>query len=109
VPGRDEPCYVISIASKLVEMHTQTLRYYEALGLVAPRRSSGNKRLYSLRDIERLRKIGRLVGELGVNLAGVEVILYMSERLEQMQAEMEQLEARARAELESLRQRLPRE
>ena len=105
-PGRDEPCYVISVAARLVRMHPQTLRYYEALGLVTPHRSSGNKRLYSPRDIERLRKIGRLVGELGVNLAGVEVVLNMSERLEQIQMDMERAEAEMGAEILRLRERL---
>lgn len=96
-PLREEPCYVISVAAKLVQMHPQTLRYYERLGLVVPSRSRGNVRLYSQSDIERLQRIVRLVDELGVNLAGVEVILNMSARMEQMQREMETL----RAELEA--------
>ncbi len=103
---RDEPCYVISIAAKLVELHPQTLRYYERLGLVSPSRSKGNVRLYSLRDIEQLRRITRLVDELGVNLAGVEVILNMTERMEQMQQEMDAVRAELEAEIERLRQLL---
>ena len=71
----DEPCYVISVAARLVNLHPQTLRYYEREGLIEPARSSGNVRLYSTRDIERLRRIVRLTGELGINLAGVEVIV----------------------------------
>ncbi|MDI7275654.1 MAG: helix-turn-helix transcriptional regulator [Anaerolineae bacterium] len=102
-PGHDEPCYVISIAARLVDMHPQTLRYYERLGLVVPSRSRGKVRLYSPRDIERLQRIARLVDELGVNLAGVEVILNMSERIEEMQREMEAMRASFEAEVERLR------
>lgn len=86
----DEPMYVISIAARLVEMHPQTLRYYERAGLVKPTRSRGRIRLYSQRDIERLRKIARLVDDLGVNLAGVEVILHLTEKLQTLQQIMEQ-------------------
>jgi MerR family transcriptional regulator/heat shock protein HspR len=89
----DEPCYVISVAARLVELHPQTLRYYERMGLVKPTRSEGNLRLYSPRDIERLRKIIRLVDELGVNLAGVEVILNMADRMEQLQQQLGEMEA----------------
>jgi MerR family transcriptional regulator/heat shock protein HspR len=103
---RDEPCYVISIAARLVELHPQTLRYYERLGLVAPSRSRGNVRLYSLSDIERLQRISRLVDELGVNLAGVEVILNMTERMEQMQQEMEAIRAELEAEVARLQKLL---
>lgn len=102
----DEPCYVISVAAKLVELHPQTLRYYERLGLVVPSRSRGRVRLYSQRDIERLQRIARLIDELGVNLAGVEVILNMSERMEQMQQEMEAVRAELEAEINRLRQLL---
>jgi MerR family transcriptional regulator/heat shock protein HspR len=89
----DEPYYVISVAARLVDLHPQTLRHYEALGLVVPRRSQGNIRLYSPRDIERLRKITRLTQELGVNLAGVEIILRLSRQLETLQAELDRIEA----------------
>lgn len=85
----DEPMYVISVAARLVNMHPQTLRYYERAGLVKPIRSRGHIRLYSQRDIERLRKIARLTDALGVNLAGVEVILRLTERLEEIQVELE--------------------
>jgi MerR family transcriptional regulator/heat shock protein HspR len=87
--GLDEPMYVISVAARLVEMHPQTLRYYERAGLVKPTRSRGRIRLYSQRDIDRLRKIARLTDELGVNLAGVEVILDLTEKLEEIQRELE--------------------
>ena len=78
---QDEPCYVISVAARLVELHPQTLRRYDEIGLIKPARASG-RRLYSPRDLERLRKINRLVNDLGVNLAGVEVILNMSKRMD---------------------------
>ncbi len=81
--------YVISVAARLVNMHPQTLRYYERAGLVKPTRSRGHIRLYSQRDIERLRKIARLTDSLGVNLAGVEVILRLTETLTQLQIELE--------------------
>lgn len=81
----DEPMFVISVAARLVEMHPQTLRYYERAGLVKPQRSRGSIRLYSQQDIERLRKIARLVEDLGVNLAGVEVILNLTEKVESLQ------------------------
>jgi MerR family transcriptional regulator/heat shock protein HspR len=81
----DEPMFVISVAARLVEMHPQTLRYYERAGLVKPKRSRGSIRLYSQRDIERLKKIARLIEDLGVNLAGVEVIINLTEKLELMQ------------------------
>lgn len=85
----DEPCYVISIAARLVGMHQQTLRYYERAGLVQPRRTTGNIRMYSNGDIQRIRQAQRLIDELGVNLAGVDIILRMSEQIRQLQAELE--------------------
>jgi len=102
---RDEPCYVISVVAKLVDLHPQTLRRYEEIGLVKPTRASG-RRLYSLRDIERLRKINRLVSDLGVNLAGVEVIMNMSKRMEHLQREMDKMQAEFEAEIERLRREL---
>jgi MerR family transcriptional regulator, heat shock protein HspR len=84
----DEPRYIISVAARLVDLHPQTLRHYESIGLVNPRRSGGNIRLYSQRDIERVRKIARLMDDLGVNLAGVEIILHMGERVEELQSEL---------------------
>ena len=97
----DEPCYVISVAARMVGMHAQTLRYYERAGLLRPSRSSGRIRLYSVADINRLRQIQRLINDLGVNLAGAEVILRMGERIEQLQGEMDEL----RRELQRLRDR----
>jgi MerR family transcriptional regulator/heat shock protein HspR len=102
-PLYDEPCYVISIAARMVELHPQTLRYYERVGLIRPQRSEGNRRLYSPRDVERLRAINRLVDDLGVNLAGVEVIFNMRKRMQEMQEEMDRLQAEAEEEIARLR------
>ncbi len=85
-PREERPVYVISVAAELVEMHPQTLRLYERKGLIRPKRSAGKTRLYSERDIERLREIRRLTQELGVNLAGVEEIMRLRERIEEMRA-----------------------
>ena len=94
-----EPCYVISVAARMVGVHAQTLRYYEREGLIEPSRSRGNIRLFSPRDIERLRRIKMLMADLGINLAGAEVVLRMSERMVQMEQEMRSLTL----ELEHLR------
>jgi len=88
---QDEPCYVISVAARLLGMHVQTLRYYERAGLIEPSRSRGNIRLYSAQDIERLREVKRLMDDLGVNLAGAEVILRMRDRIAQLEREREAL------------------
>ncbi|MBI4319854.1 MAG: helix-turn-helix transcriptional regulator [Chloroflexi bacterium] len=102
----NQPCYVISVAARMVKVHPQTLRYYERLGIVEPSRSRGNLRLYSQRDIERLRHIKRLVDDLGVNLAGVEVIMNMAEKIVQMEREMEEMRREFDAEVEQLRKAL---
>jgi MerR family transcriptional regulator/heat shock protein HspR len=100
----DDPIYVISIAARLVGMHQQTLRYYERAGFIEPKRTPGNIRMYSNADITRIRTAQRLIDELGVNLAGVDIILRMSDQLRQMQTELET----TRAELAKLRStRLP--
>lgn len=89
----------------MVGMHAQTLRYYERAGIIAPSRSRGRIRLYSQADIARLRQIQRLINELGVNLAGAEIILRLNDRIREMDEEM----GRLRAELQRLRDRyLPR-
>ena len=87
-----EPCYVISIAARMIGVHAQTLRYYEKVGIVEPSRSQGNIRLYSGRDIERLRYIKTLKEDLGINLAGVEVLLRMVEQMAQMQKRLEEFQ-----------------
>ncbi len=98
----EEPCYVISVAARMVGLHAQSLRHYERVGLVQPSRSNGRQRLYSQSDVNRLRHIQRLIQDLGLNLAGVEVIIRMSERIRQMEDEM----ARLRTELQSYRDRV---
>lgn len=102
----NQPMYVISVAAKMVGVHPQTLRHYENIGLVVPKRSEGNIRLFSPADIDRLRQISRLTDELGVNLAGVQIILDMRERLEQLQLDMETHQAELEAEIARLRKRL---
>jgi MerR family transcriptional regulator/heat shock protein HspR len=89
--NQDVACYVISVAARLLEVHPQTLRYYERAGLLRPSRSKGNIRLFSQADVEQARLIKRLVHDLGVNLAGVEVILRLTERLRQAERELEEL------------------
>jgi MerR family transcriptional regulator/heat shock protein HspR len=90
---------MISVVSEMLGLHPQTLRIYEREGFVKPKRSGGNTRLYSEEDVERLEMIMRLTRELGVNLAGVEVILSMREKMEQMQREMEEAIVKLREEL----------
>ena len=102
----NEPCYVISIAAKLVQLHPQTLRYYDRVGLIRPSRTQGRMRLYSQRDVETLRKIARLTEDLGVNLAGVEVILNMSKYIEELQQKLDQVQQQAAEETASLRRRI---
>lgn len=98
--------YLISVVADMFDVHPQTLRTYEREGLLRPARSQGNTRLYSDEDVARIELILRLTKELGVNLAGVEVILNMRERMEQMQREMaETFETMLRTVQEELRQR----
>jgi Predicted transcriptional regulators len=87
--------FMISVAAELADMHPQTLRMYEARGLIDPKRSPKNTRLYSQRDVERLRRIQRMTSEEGLNLAGVETVLAMEERVEEMRAELERMRRRA--------------
>ncbi|MCL6518788.1 MAG: MerR family transcriptional regulator [Armatimonadetes bacterium] len=96
----DEPLYMIGVAAKLCEMHPQTLRMYERIGLIKPKRVGRKNRMYSDRDIERLRQIQRLTQDLGVNLAGVEVIFRLLEQMENMRKTMEEEMNRMREEME---------
>lgn len=93
---REQPVFHISVVAEMVGVHQQTLRSYERLGLVTPARSPGNTRLYSVSDVERVRQVLRLVDELGVNLAGAEVVLRMRAQIEEMRRAL----ARQAAELE---------
>lgn len=88
LPRSNEPVFVISVAARLVEMHPQTLRKYEREGLIAPSRTTGNLRLYSDRDIERLRQVKYLVEERGLNLAGVQIALDMTQSLLDLRARL---------------------
>ena len=101
---RDEPVYMISVAARLCDLHPQTLRLYERLGLVRPFRASSKNRMYSEADVERLRQIQRLTQDLGVNLAGVEIILDLLEKMQKLQDQMEMME-RVRADTEDKRRR----
>lgn len=92
----DEPCYVISVAAKLLGIHVQTLRYYERAGLISPSRSRGNVRMFSEGDLHRVREVKRLMEDLGVNLAGAEVILRMRDRMAQMEQELDRLRAQVK-------------
>lgn len=97
---RDEPCYTIGVVARMVDLHPQTLRNYEQVGLVVPHRTAGNIRLYSQREVDRLHKINRLTQDLGVNLAGVEIILRLTAQIEDLQGTIDTLQgelARQRA------------
>lgn len=87
----DEPVYLISVVAKILEIHPQTLRQYEREGLVAPGRTDGKMRLYSQRDIDKIKMILRLTRDLGVNLAGVDIILRLKDKLDDQDKEIESL------------------
>jgi MerR family transcriptional regulator, heat shock protein HspR len=96
----DRPIYMISVAAELVGMHPQTLRLYENKGLVRPKRTPGGTRLYSEADVERLRIIQRLTTELGLNLAGVELVLRLEDELRKAHAHVERLQRQLHDEVE---------
>jgi MerR family transcriptional regulator/heat shock protein HspR len=104
--NHDEPMFVISVAARLLQVHPQTLRYYERAGLMKPTRSSGKIRLYSQREIDRLRKIQRLTTELGVNLAGAEIVIDLTERLEKLQDTLNRREAELILEIQHLQEQV---
>ncbi len=87
----DEPVYLISVVANMLDIHPQTLRQYEREGLVEPSRTQGRMRLYSQRDIDRMKLILRLTRQMGVNLAGVDIVLQLKEQIDQMQKEIDQL------------------
>jgi len=105
----EEPVYYISVAARLVEVHPQTLRMYERLGLVRPSRSDANMRLYSQRDIQHLCQIQRLTQERGVNLAGVREILVLLGKMDAMRQEMEREMDEMQREMEREIERLQRQ
>ncbi len=91
--SNDEPRYVISIAARILGVQTYTLRYYEKIGIMEPARSKGNIRLYSDRDIAHLKRVKTLMDDLGINMAGIEVILRMAQRMTELQRHIEGLES----------------
>lgn len=104
----DEPVFIISVAARMLGVQTQTLRYYERLGLIEPARTGGNQRVFSRADIERVRRIRSFMDDLGVNLAGVEVILRLLDRLNGAETEVERLRdenARLRSVIQGQRSR----
>ena len=105
----DRPRYMISVAAELVGMHPQTLRIYEQKGLVRPKRTPGNTRLYSERDLERLRLIQRLTNELGLNLAGVETVLRMQDEIDRLRRQIERLERQLRDDVARVHKSYKRE
>jgi len=105
----DRPMYMISVAADLVGMHPQTLRIYETKGLVRPKRTPGGTRLYSEADVERLRIIQRLTTELGLNLAGVELVLRLEDELRKAHAQVERLRQQLKQEVESVHRQYRRD
>jgi len=107
-PDHEQGVYMISVAAELAGMHPQTLRIYEARGLIAPKRSPKNTRLYSQQDVDRLRRIQELTSELGMNLAGVERVFELEEEIERMRRRMRNLERHAQRVQEELHKELER-
>ena len=105
----DRPIYMISVAAELVGMHPQTLRMYETKGLVRPQRTPGGTRLYSEADIERLRIVQRLTSELGLNLAGVELVLRLEDELRKAHAPIERLQQQLRQEVQKVHKQYRRD
>jgi MerR family transcriptional regulator/heat shock protein HspR len=105
----ERPRYMISVAAELVGMHPQTLRIYEEKGLVRPNRTPGNTRLYSEADLERLRLIQRLTGQLGLNLAGVETVLRLEDELGRLRTRLERVEEQMRQEIRDVHRQYKRE
>jgi MerR family transcriptional regulator/heat shock protein HspR len=105
----DRPRYMISVAAELVGMHPQTLRIYEQKGLVRPGRTPGGTRLYSERDLERLRTIQRLTGELGLNLAGVRRVLALEDEIAALRSRLDRLEREMREEIARVHKQYRRE
>jgi MerR family transcriptional regulator/heat shock protein HspR len=105
----ERPRYMISVAAELVGMHPQTLRIYENKGLLRPKRTAGNTRLYSEADLERLRLIQRLTNELGLNLAGVEQVLRLEDELQRMHRRLLRLERQMRVAINEVHRQYRRE
>ena len=106
---RERPIYMISVAAELVGMHPQTLRMYETKGLVRPHRTPGGTRLYSEADIERLRIVQRLTSELGLNLAGVELVLRLEDELRKAHAQVERLQRQHQRDVQNVHKQYRRD
>src|SRR5919201_6279606 len=107
-PERDHGVYMISVAAELAGMHPQTLRIYESRGLITPKRSAKNTRLYSQDDVERLRRIQELTTELGMNLAGVERVFELEDELDRMRRKLRNLERHAQRVQDELQKEVER-
>src|SRR6476469_5809970 len=105
----ERPIYVIAVAAELVGMHPQTLRMYETKGLVRPQRTPGGTRLYSEADIERLRIVQRLTSEVGLNLAGVELVLRLEDELRKAHSQIERLQAQHRRDVQKVHKQYRRD
>ena len=105
----EHPRYMISVAAELVGMHPQTLRIYEQKGLVRPKRTAGNTRLYSDADVERLRLIQRLTSDLGLNLAGVERVLHLEDELARMHRRLDRMEQEMRQAIDQVHKQYRRD
>jgi len=105
----ERPRYMISVAADLVGMHPQTLRIYESKGLIRPKRTSGNTRLYSEADLERLRLIQQLTSELGLNLAGVEQVLRLQDELVKMRRRLDRMDREMRAAISDVHRQYRRD
>jgi MerR family transcriptional regulator, heat shock protein HspR len=105
----DRPRYMISVAADLVGMHPQTLRIYENKGLIRPRRTAGNTRLYSEADLERLRLIQQLTNDLGLNLAGVEQVLQLQDEVQRMRRQLDRMEREMRRAVDEVHRQYRRD
>jgi MerR family transcriptional regulator/heat shock protein HspR len=105
----DRPRYMISVAAELVGMHPQTLRIYESKGLIRPKRTAGNTRLYSEADLDRLRLIQQLTNDVGLNLAGVEQVLELQDEVERMQRQLARLKQEMRAAIDEVHRQYRRD
>jgi MerR family transcriptional regulator/heat shock protein HspR len=105
----ERPRYMISVAAELVGMHPQTLRIYENKGLIRPKRTAGNTRLYSEADLERLRLIQKLTNELGLNLAGVELVIRLEDELKKVYERVDRLQQQLREEVQKVHRQYRRD
>lgn len=105
----DRPRYMISVAAELVGMHPQTLRIYESKGLIRPKRTAGNTRLYSEADLDRLRLIQELTSDFGLNLAGVEQVMRLQDELDQMRRQLDRMERQMRAAIDEVHRQYRRD